>query len=155
MKIKDITTETKHPHLDYRGKRSFKRRELEHELADEGPNNYGIVFPGKQEFWKVVKTRREAERIADGIARSRGEDARPSIMTTAAPVFSGIKKTKEEPLVKKSTSEAPENWGIRFGSSKKFWKVVKSENHAKSIVNTLLKKGREVTAEKTTDPVSS
>lgn len=155
MRIKDIIAEARHPDLDYRGKRSFKRRELEHELADESPNNYAIVFPGKKEFWKVVRTYDEASRIADGIARNRGEDARPSITATAAPVFSGLKKTKEEPSVKKTTSEEPEHWGIRFGSSKKFWKVVKSENHAKSIVNTLLKKGREVTAEKTTEPVSS
>jgi shikimate kinase len=60
---------------------SFKRRELSYELGKEGPNNYGIVFKGQKKFWKVVSSKKLADRVVATLKR-RGKDA--DVIQTAA-----------------------------------------------------------------------
>ena len=66
---------------------SFKKRELRYELGKEGPNNYAIMFKGKKTFWKVVSSKRLADRIVATL-KSKGKDAKVSL--TAAPVTETI-----------------------------------------------------------------
>lgn len=60
---------------------SFKRRELSYELGKEGPNNYGILFKGQKKFWKVVQSKKLADRMVATLKR-RGKDA--DVLQTAA-----------------------------------------------------------------------
>jgi shikimate kinase len=60
---------------------SFKRRELSYELGKEGPNNYGIIFKGQKKFWKVVQSKKLADRMVATLKR-RGKDA--DVLQTAA-----------------------------------------------------------------------
>jgi len=60
---------------------SFKRRELSYELGKEGPNNYGIIFKGEKKFWKVVSSKKLADRMVATLKR-RGKDA--DVLQTAA-----------------------------------------------------------------------
>jgi len=62
---------------------SFKRREIARELEKEGPNNYAIMFKGQKKFWKVVRSKRLADKIVSTL-KSRGKDA--EVVVTAAPV---------------------------------------------------------------------
>lgn len=62
---------------------SFKRREIARELGKEGPNNYAIMFKGKKTFWKVVRSKKLADKIVATLKR-RGKDAK--VVLTAAPV---------------------------------------------------------------------
>lgn len=62
---------------------SFKRREIARELEKEGPNNYAIMFKGQKKFWKVVRSKRLADKIVSTL-KSRGKDA--EVVITAAPV---------------------------------------------------------------------
>ena len=54
---------------------SFKRREIARELGKEGPNNYAIMFKGKKTFWKVVRSKRLADKIVSTL-KSQGKDAK-------------------------------------------------------------------------------
>lgn len=65
---------------------SFKRREIARELGKEGPNNYAIMFKGKKTFWKVVSSKRLADKIVTTLKR-QGKDAK--VVLTAAPVSEG------------------------------------------------------------------
>jgi len=62
---------------------SFKRREIAQELGKEGPNNYAIMFKGKKTFWKVVSSKRLADKIVATLKR-KGKDAK--VVLTAADV---------------------------------------------------------------------
>ena len=62
---------------------SFKRREIAQELGKEGSNNYAIMFRGKKTFWKVVSSKRLADKIVATLKR-QGKDAK--VVLTAAPV---------------------------------------------------------------------
>jgi len=62
---------------------SFKRREIARELGKEGPNNYAIMFKGKKTFWKVVRSKRLADKIVSTL-KSQGKDAK--VVLTASPV---------------------------------------------------------------------
>jgi len=62
---------------------SLKRREIARELEKEGPNNYAIMFKGQKKFWKVVRSKKLADKIVSTL-KSRGKDAK--VVITAAPV---------------------------------------------------------------------
>ena len=62
---------------------SFKKREIARELEKEGPNNYAIMFKGQKKFWKVVRSKRLADKIVSTL-KSRGKAA--EVVVTAAPV---------------------------------------------------------------------
>lgn len=65
---------------------SFKRREIAQELEKEGSNNYAIMFKGKKTFWKVVRSKRLADKMVATLKR-KGRDAK--VVLTAAPVSEG------------------------------------------------------------------
>ena len=65
---------------------SFKRREIAQELEREGSNNYAIMFKGKKTFWKVVRSKRLADKMVATLKR-KGRDAK--VVLTAAPVSEG------------------------------------------------------------------
>ena len=72
---------------------SFKRREIAQELGKEGPNNYAIMFKGKKTFWKVVSSKRLADKIVATLKR-KGRDAK--VVLTAGPVSeTKVRKNKE------------------------------------------------------------
>ena len=62
---------------------SFKRYELSRELGKEGSNNYAIMIGNQKKFFKVVRSKKLADKIVAKLA-IRGKDAR--VVLTAAPV---------------------------------------------------------------------
>jgi hypothetical protein len=59
----------------------FKKREIEHELKDESPNNYAVCINDKP--WKIVSSRSRADKMANTL-NSKGKNA--TVHITGAPV---------------------------------------------------------------------
>jgi hypothetical protein len=59
----------------------FKKREIEHELKDETPNNYAVCINDKP--WKIVSSRSRADKMANTL-NSKGKNA--TVHITGAPV---------------------------------------------------------------------
>lgn len=65
----------------------FKKREIEHELRHEKPNNYAVCINDKP--WKVVSSRSRAEKMANTL-KAKGKDA--AVHMTGAPVSESIRE---------------------------------------------------------------
>lgn len=78
----------------------FKKREIEHELKDESPNNYAVCINDKP--WKVVASRSRADKMANTL-NSKGKNA--TVHMTGAPVSeaSQVKASDKKPKKIKPT----------------------------------------------------
>ena len=119
---------------------SFKRRELKHELGKEGPNNWGILFKGKKTFWKVVGSKRLADKMVSTL-RSRGLDAK--VVITASPIKEKIDDPKNDSLEEKvdyfTLSQIKKNWAGEYPDTKFKFDVIKYKGS--ELLNVLSPKG--------------